>query len=441
MDYLKHLFRCCIYIVLGLTVLSDSTSARGPSTRSTSRPSMHKDVQKSFIPMIKSYMKSTKKRILPIWKSLQKEYQTILRQWIQIAQIPAPSKHEHRRGRWIANAFRAAGLQVRIDRLGNVMGTHVGLESKKHKQIVLMAHLDTVFPASLSHRVRRHKHILKGLGITDDSSGLIALVTLARMFHNHTIRLKRDVVFVASVQEEIGLIGAQFFVRNHRKRLAAVVSLDGSWGGVSYGALGIEWYKVTFSSPAFHTLSSYKKPSTTHAIADFIRRVYALPLIRHPFMKRTWLNVGKVGGGRVVNAQAPRSWCTLDLRSMDAKRLQQLRKVIRVQAQAVARAHRVKFDIKTIQIFPAAQLPYAGTSKLVQAAKWTLKSMGVQRVHLSPMGSSDHAAAVVQGIPGINIGVVRGGGIHSRKEWADTRFLLKGLQHVAWLTVLLAELP
>lgn len=390
--------------------------------------------------LLKQGLAKIKQRLEPALKQIAGERSRIIQQWIRIAETPAPSKREQKRAAIIKQHFLRAGLQVSTDKLGNLIGFLPGVGSKKQKAIAFMAHMDTVFDDTISHRVRRVGTRLYGPGVGDCSAGLINLVTLTRMIKAHKLTFKQDLYFVASVQEEIGLVGSTAFINKHRAKLGMVVSVDGGFGGISYGALGIEWVRVAFRGKGNHTLSSMGKPSTTHAVAKAIQRIYRLRVPRKPLAKMTWYNIGKLGAGRVVNAQAEEAWFTLDLRSISALELTRMKQAIFGIVASTAYEVGVGYSTSYLQRTPAAQIPNAKELYLVHAAKAVLVSLGVKKPRMWPGGASDHCPAVALGIPGINIGTVRGHGAHTVKEWVDTTPLVKGLQQTLLLASVLAQL-
>src|SRR3954469_20934531 len=72
------------------------------------------------------------------------EPQTIADQ-IRFCEVPAPPFNERGRGEVLKAEFTPLGLQnVRVDRVGNVLGDRPGAAERPH--VVVAAHLDTVFP-------------------------------------------------------------------------------------------------------------------------------------------------------------------------------------------------------------------------------------------------------------------------------------------------------
>ncbi|HEY4741407.1 MAG TPA: hypothetical protein VIH76_12505, partial [Candidatus Acidoferrales bacterium] len=76
---------------------------------------------------------------------LAKNLDWITEQQIRLTEIPAPEFSEGDRAAAVKKLFEGAGLKVRLDSTGNVIGERFG---KDRSQVILLsAHMDTVFPA------------------------------------------------------------------------------------------------------------------------------------------------------------------------------------------------------------------------------------------------------------------------------------------------------
>ena len=96
---------------------------------------------------------------------------------IRICEVEAPPFHEAKRGELVASIFREVGLKnVRTDPEGNVIGERPGAAPRPN--LVMSAHLDTVFPRGTDVKVRRQGYVLRGAGIGDDCRGLADLVAV-----------------------------------------------------------------------------------------------------------------------------------------------------------------------------------------------------------------------------------------------------------------------
>src|SRR5260221_13472298 len=96
---------------------------------------------------------------------------------IRITEIAAPPFHEGARAAYMKKLLTTAGLRVEIDATGNVIGEYAGTSQDI---IMLAAHLDTVFPAGTNVNVKREGGRLLAPGISDNGTGLAALVVMAR---------------------------------------------------------------------------------------------------------------------------------------------------------------------------------------------------------------------------------------------------------------------
>ena len=74
---------------------------------------------------------------------------------IQIQQIPAPTFAEGERGEFVRELFIKEKLKdVSVDSLGNVFARLPG-KQKKTKALIVSAHLDTVFPATVNLQIKK----------------------------------------------------------------------------------------------------------------------------------------------------------------------------------------------------------------------------------------------------------------------------------------------
>ena len=86
-----------------------------------------------------------------------------LAEQVEICEVEAPPFKETRRGEIYARKFRELGLQnVRIDKVGNVLGERPGTARRPH--FVLAAHLDTVDVGDLTQGIERE--IIERYGMT-----------------------------------------------------------------------------------------------------------------------------------------------------------------------------------------------------------------------------------------------------------------------------------
>ncbi|HEU0053344.1 MAG TPA: M20/M25/M40 family metallo-hydrolase, partial [Longimicrobium sp.] len=340
-----------------------------------------------------------------------------VREWIHITEIPAPSKHEEARAAYVRAEMEKAGLEVTVDSIGNVTGRRRGTGGGP--TVVFAAHLDTVHPADTDVRVRVHGDTLRAPGVFDNSASVANMLAVIRALDAAKVRTRGDLVFVATVQEELGLIGMDWWLaRNPRPDM--LVAVDGGLPGVAYGALGIYWSRYHFTGEGSHTVTSAGKPHPARALADAVRSIYE---IRIPEGHGGAVyNVGMLAGGKVVNAIPEDVSFTMDLRSVNPALLDSLDAEIDARVRAAAEGQRVGWNKEVVQRTRAAgteeMLRPARAHPIVQTALDAHRFVGIAGAEAVGTGSTDANVAVTRGIPAIAVGRAHGGGQHTLGEWA-----------------------
>jgi acetylornithine deacetylase/succinyl-diaminopimelate desuccinylase-like protein len=355
---------------------------------------------------------------------------------VHVARIAAPGGGEAARAAWLSSRLRDHGLQPRIDDVGNVIATSRATDGGA-RGIVMMAHLDTVFPADTLLDVRRNGTRLSGPGISDNARGLAGMLALARGLAAAEWPNRTPITFVGSVGEEGAgdLRGAKHYVRTHAGRIAAFIALDGAGSArVIHAGVGSRRLRVHWSGPGGHSWSDWGAPNAIHAASRAIARLIALPLPDRP---RTTLTVGRIGGGTSVNTIPAASWFELDLRSESATALTELEAAVRAALLAAAREEggagsRLSCAVDLIGDRPAGATPIE--EPLVQLALCATRAVGIEPELSS--SSTDANVAMAATIAAIAIGAGgAAGGTHTTAEWYDNATGLLGLERALMIVL------
>ena len=362
---------------------------------------------------------------------------------IRITEIPAPPFQEGERAVYMKKALAATGLRVETDDTGNVIGEWPG---SSPDIVMLTAHLDTVFPAGTDVHVKREGGRLLAPGISDNGTGLAALLALSKAFHDAKIKTGSTILFVADVGEEGegNLRGMRALVGSYRERLKYVLALDGSATEyVTTAALASRRVEITITGPGGHSWSDFGAPNPIHAMGRGIARFVTAHVPESP---RTSFNVGEIEGGTSVNSIPSSAHMKVDLRSESEAELSALETILRdaVKAgvdeeMAAARergmaggANLLNLKINVLGVRPAGELPE--NSPLLSALQAADNQLGNRSRR--ERSSTDANIPLSLGIPAISLGAGgRSGGAHTLDEWYDPAGRELGLQRVA-LTVL-----
>jgi acetylornithine deacetylase/succinyl-diaminopimelate desuccinylase-like protein len=361
-------------------------------------------------------------------------------QQVRLTEIPAPPFREAQRAAAIKALFASSGLEVQIDKAGNVIGELRGASEKEI--VVLAAHLDTVFPASTEVKVRREGDRLLGPGISDNGTGLAALVAIARAFHEAHLKPRRTILLVADVGEEGegNLRGMRALVDAYKPKLKSVIVLDGSGTDhVTTKALASRRLEASITGPGGHSWSDFGMPNPINAL---VRASVRFINTKVPAAPRTTFNIGQIEGGTSVNSIPYEAKLKVDIRSESEDELTKLESALRECIAAGVRDEmetardrskgKLEWKVALLGTRPGGDLP--PTSPLLAALRAADEYVGNQsRIERS---STDANVPLSYGIDAISIGAGgSGGGAHSLQEWYEPAGRELGLKR-ALLTLL-----
>jgi len=363
---------------------------------------------------------------------IDRNHDSILREWITITEINAPSKQEQERAKYLESLLRKYKVDVRYDAAGNLIATRKGTGGGP--VTVFDAHMDTVFQPGLKIKATIRDGRVYAPGIGDDTRNIEALLATIRALDTAKIKTKGDLIFLFTTDEEAGMTGAKSYTKENKGKVDYYIALDGGYEGFTYAGIGINWYRHHFIGPGGHTRSRTPPYSASLPLARAITRIYDLKVPSNPSSN---LNIGMLGGSEVPNAKAADAWFTVDLRSTDNAVIADLDK--KIAAILDEEAKRAGMTVKTdiISTSPAAILPGNRESKLVKIADAVHRAMGFDPP-ISNTGSNNSSAALLQGITSISTGAGPCSDSHALTENCEIEPLYKGVKKIMLLAISLA---
>jgi acetylornithine deacetylase/succinyl-diaminopimelate desuccinylase-like protein len=363
---------------------------------------------------------------------------------IRLTEIPAPPFQESARAQAVKSLLESTDLSVQIDKTGNVIATLPGAttNSAQPELVVLAAHLDTVFPPGTDTKVLRDGTRLIAPGISDNGTGLAALIAIARAITAAHIKPNSTILFVADVGEEGegNLRGMRALVDAYHGHLRSVIVLDGSSiDHVTTKALASRRLEAVVTGPGGHSWSDFGMPNPINAL---VRGSVRFINTRVPASPRTTFNIGQIEGGTSVNSIPHEAKIKVDIRSESEAELLRLENALRECIAAGVRDElessrdrskgKLNFKVELLGSRPGGELrPDSPLLSALRAADDAIHNQS--RIERS---STDANIPLSAGIDAIAIGAGgNGGGAHSLQEWYEPAGREAGLKR-ALLTLL-----
>ncbi len=383
------------------------------------------------------------------WFSRERAW--INEQHLQLCRIPAPTFFEKPRAEWFRLQLESLGWFARLDRAGNVLAmlSDDGLQ----RPFVVSAHLDTVFapnrPEDISFLPDGR---LAGPGVSDNGSGLTALLALAKVLQAEPdLRsLAQAVLLVANVGEEGegNLSGMRYLCRPSAElsQVRAFLVLDGpSTDHITAQALASRRFEITFSGPGGHSWNDSGTPNPVHAIGHVISGFTQAAEGRSTSDRKSRYsyNFGVVEGGTSINSIPSVARAKLDLRSEDIPVLDELTGLLSTAVERgletenrYARSARLTAKIKDLGSRPGGRLP--DHSMLLESIQAVDSYLNIRsRVDCA---STDANVPLSLGLPAVSIGAGgQGGGAHTREEWYQPDGREQGLRRILLVLASLFE--
>lgn len=354
-----------------------------------------------------------------------------------IGAIVSPSGQEHERAEAVAERMRAIGLDsVRVTESPNAIGVIPG---RSGRALVFVSTLDDLATVAEHQRAASTPPTVRGDRVvgpgTNTSLTTAAVLAAAEAYLASGLRPEHDLVFAAVAQEETGLRGMKALYGEYRERADAFVDVLGDGQSISYGALGIHWWRVVAEGPPGHTLSG-GMPNLNQAIGRAVDRILSLPAASNTDETRTRLNISMLQSGAVFNHKPATGWFSLDIRSMEADVIDQIERDVRSILDDVSGETGIELRMEPFQLTPGGRIPGALDSRLVRTAQAVSRHLGYEP-RMSESGSANLNVAIGAGTPAIGLGGSRGGDRGLPTEWADIDGMMRTAKHVLLLAAAL----
>ena len=352
---------------------------------------------------------------------------------------------------YVTQLMRDAGLAVRVDAGGNIIGRREGSDPKL-PAILLGSHTDSVPSGGnydgdvgvlgaieVAQRLQesgvRLRHPLEVVNFTDEEGGLVGSLAMTGRMKPGTL----DVVSHSGMTIRDGLraVGGDPERLSAAKRspdeLLAYVELHIEQGGileandtdigVVEGIVGIRWWDVTVTGLANHA-GTTPMDQRRDALVTAAQLVLAVNEIAKSLPGRQVATVGRIraepGAPNVIPGKVVMS---LEIRDLDAAKMQQVFDAIRVQAKEIATAQSTPIEFEELEV---GLEPAPTDERMRKIIADAAASLGLS-TRLMPSGAGHDAQDMAHIVPTGMIFVPSVGGIsHSPKEYTAPKDVANG---------------
>ncbi|MFP4153314.1 MAG: M20/M25/M40 family metallo-hydrolase [Alkalispirochaeta sp.] len=352
----------------------------------------------------------------------------LLTNLVMVSEIPAPTFDERRRMEFLLDRFNEYDLQnTSTDEAGNALGILPGRGGERN--ILVVAHMDTVFPAKVDHTVSIEPDAVSGAGIGDDSLGLAAMITLPVLLKELGIELDSNIILMGSARS-LGrgdIEGIRFFLDNKNVPISTGICVEGvKLGRLSYASIGMLRGEIDYLVPEEYDWTRFGAGGAIVNINDVINRILEIPLPRRP---RTSIVFNSVEAGASFNTIPRQARLQFEIRSESGEIVQRLGDQIGDIAAETSSQTGAEVSFNVL----ARRQPggIAFSHPLASHARSIIKALGVNP-RISP-STSELSAFIDKGIPAVTIGLTEGEQHAEENERLATEPIYLGLAQLIGL--------
>ena len=359
---------------------------------------------------------------------LKEDTENVLKEQLEIVQIPAPSNDEGERTEDFARRLNEMGYEPVTDGAGNVYAVIPGADPDG-PTVLIAGHLDTVFPRTQPLNVTEQDGVYRCPGICDDTRAIAANLAVLRAFKAANLRPVHDIYFCGTVCEE-GLGGMKGMAwtldqLKDKTNLLATISIDGATAEIFYAnATGMIDLEVTIEGPGGHAWTACERVSAIHTAGLAIAEIAKIVPPKDP---KTTLTVSLIEGGQAIHAIAQKAVFKINARSNSQAALNEIeeqiyhaiRRGVEIEQKKEGGEGELSLSIEKTLDVPAGSQP--DDAAIIQLAKLATQAVG-RNYKFLPGGCTNTNMSIERGIPAVTLG--RGGeeyGTHTLKEWFNPK--------------------
>ena len=336
-------------------------------------------------------------------------------------------------GAWIGARCEAWGWEVERFPLPNYGDCwSAQLKGNRAGRILLMGHLDTVYPdgTAASRPMRFEGAKIIGPGVCDMKGGLLVGMYALRSLQIAGFRDFDEIVFFFNSDEELGSPGSRpvYEPRTHGMDAALVLESARANGDIVSARKGSGEFHLRVTGKAAH--AGVEPEKGANAVVELAHQILALQALNGLAPGAT-VNPDVIGGGTVSNVIPAEAWVTVDVRAVDPAGAQAISKALASLPSRIT-VSGTRVEIRgNFSYPPMARTPAVGF--LADLARDSAHELGFEINDVATGGASDANVLASLGVPVLDgLGPI-GGLDHSPDEYIEADSLIPRAAMVAGL--------
>ncbi len=346
----------------------------------------------------------------------------VLANLAMLGETPSPTFKEERRIRLLLDRFTELGLsKTSIDEAGNGLAVIDGQGGEKN--IMLVAHADTVVPETVNHTYTISPEDVTGPGVADNSLGIAVLASLPYILEKINYKPVNNIVLVAGTKSlgRGNLEGLRFFLSNGKLPASYGICIEGMRiGRLSHKSIGMLRGDITCRIPEQYDWSRFGTSSAILTLNEVINKINDIRLPKRP---KSSVVMGSIEGGNSYNTITTYARLKFEIRSESAVLTKEIADRIEEITTEVTSGHSETVDLDIFARREPGGIPFS--HPLVRSTRRIIESIGVEP-RLAP-STSELAAFIDHNIPAITLGITDGTRMGDENESILIEPMYKGL--------------
>nr|WP_230126890.1 M20 family metallopeptidase [Bacillus sp. CECT 9360] len=323
----------------------------------------------------------------------------------KIVNIDSGSYHKEgvdKVGAIIRKEFEDIGMYVKVHR-ETEFGNHLEIKGseKSEPKIIIIAHMDTVFPVGEAEK-RPYKIIgdkAYGPGVSDEKASHVSVLYALKALKEKGSDAYKNVHLIFNGDEEVGSRTSKVIIKEaaEGKDFSLVVESGRPDDGVVTERKGVGRFIFDVKGKSAH--AGVEPERGKSAIEELAHKVIMLQNLSD-YEQGLSVNVGLIDGGTSSNTVAPEAQAQVDVRVKNMKQAEEITgKITKIALDEKVTGTETEL---TGRIGRPPMEKIEGTDKLLNVIKAAGKELGMSIREVSTGGGSDAAYTSTEGVPTVD---------------------------------------